>query len=475
MLRSNSSPLFRPFKGGRSAPPPPLSHSHIHSHSRQLSLLNHNNRLPLITSLIVGLLFLISLFSHPDSSISHKFQIPGILPSRPSHLPIMQIIDPVLSSRLNSTYDQYLKYCPNGALPIHSNPSLTNSQKIRYNTLKKKGKYMLVTNTRQIQDHLPDLLNTIIILLDYLGYDQLYLSILEGPSSDCTPRIIQNVLIPLLQSLEVPDNQVNIVTDEPKIHWSDHNRIEKISELRNRALEPLWLNSNWKEEIRSVVFFNDVYLSAGDMLELIYQHDKNGASITTGMDWWKKRPEYYYDIWVGRTIDTGDLFYPIDNPWWTPSSNLFYNSPNSKTKYNKLQPFQVYSSWNALAILSPEPFLPPYNVRFRRGDKEKGECAASECTLVASDYWKVGFGKVMVVPSVQLAYERDVASDIIEDLSKQKESLGWIDGVPLKSSDDKIDWINKPPEKVRCHPWPETNGLSANVWEETRWVDPWLD
>jgi hypothetical protein len=31
---------------------------------------------------------------------------------------------------------------------------------------------------------------------------------------------------------------------------------------------------------------------------------------------------------------------------------------------------------------------------------------------------------------------------------------------------------SSPPEKVRCHPWPEKNGLSANVWEETRWVDP---
>ncbi|WVW86879.1 hypothetical protein I302_108934 [Kwoniella bestiolae CBS 10118] len=474
MRRSSSSSFFKPlplsFKTPRSTSPPPLPHSH--THIRHRPLLNHENRLPLITTLVVGLLFLLSLFSHPDSSISHKFQIPGLLPSKPHST--IHIADPMLSQRINATYSDYLHHCPNGASPICSDPSLTPSQKKRYTGLKKQGKFLLVTNTRQIQDHLPDLLNSIIVLIGYLGKDQLYFSILEGPSSDCTPQILNNVLLPLLTSLGVPSSQIEISTDEPKINWSSHNRIEKIAELRNRALQPLWLNAQWSREITAVVFFNDVYLSAGDILELVFQHKRNGAGITTGMDWWKKKPEYYYDIWVGRTIDSGDLFYPIDNPWWTPSSDLFPNSPPSRSKYQNLSPFQVFSSWNALAILSPEPFLPPYNVRFRRGDTAKGECAASECTLIAGDYWRAGFGRVMVVPSVQLAYERDVASDTISELSKQKTRLGWVDGVPPKKYDEKIDWIDKPPDKVRCHPWPEVNGLSANVWEETRWVDPYL-
>lgn len=55
-----------------------------------------------------------------------------------------------------------------------------------------------------------------------------------------------------------------------------------------------------------------------------------------------------------------------------------------------------------MVIMDPRPFLPPHNVRFRRSDANKGECAASECGLVCSDYWKEGFGKVQVVPSVQV-------------------------------------------------------------------------
>lgn len=42
-----------------------------------------------------------------------------------------------------------------------------------------------------------------------------------------------------------------------------------------------------------------------------------------------------------------------------------------------------------------------------------------------------------------MAYERDVAKDIIEDVGKQKEQLGWIDGVPPEHLDDKIEWSTK--------------------------------
>ena len=65
-----------------------------------------------------------------------------------------------------------------------------------------------------------------------------------------------------------------------------------------------------------MVFFNDVYLHAADILEVVYQHVKNGAGITTAMDWWKKRPEYYYDIWVGRTVSHRHSLRVCDRfPW----------------------------------------------------------------------------------------------------------------------------------------------------------------
>ncbi|WVQ78979.1 hypothetical protein IAT38_001071 [Cryptococcus sp. DSM 104549] len=468
-----------PFKRSRHPSPPPSTSSLPFSSTSSSHAPSSTSTRPILAlSLTLGLILLLSLLSHPDPA-ARKLQFPGFLPSGPPPQPHTD--DPILGTLLNLTSDALERTCPGVGAPVHLSPGLTPAQVKRYAGLtgKGKGRYMLVTNTRQIEAHLPDLLNAILVLTRYLTPQHVSISILEGPSSDCTPKVLREVLVPMLAGLGLEPEWIRVETGEGKIDWSQHNRIEKIASLRNRALAPLWEGIGesmpWGLHTEAVVFFNDVYLHAADILEVVYQHGRNGAGITTAMDWWKKRPEYYYDIWVGRTIDKGDLFYPINWPWWSPSFHLFEESPPTLASYKNLQPFQVFSSWNALAVLSPKPFMEPHNVRFRRGDEGKGECAASECTLVASDFWKLGWGRVAVVPGVQLAYERDVAQHIIEDLEAQKQELGWVDGVPPEELDTKIDWITKPPETVRCHPWPEVNGLSANVWEETRWVKPWLD
>ena len=71
-------------------------------------------------------------------------------------------------------------------------------------------------------------------------------------------------------------------------------------------MSPLW-KRGWDVTV-AVVFFNDIYMRAGDVLELLHQHVKAGekegseTGATSGMDWYQKTPEYYYDIWVGRTV-----------------------------------------------------------------------------------------------------------------------------------------------------------------------------
>lgn len=279
----------------RPATPPLPTSSHIPSPSKR----------PLfVLSVVLGIIFFLSFLSHPDPS-AHRFQWPGLFPSPPP--PVIHTKDYFLERVLNATSKAFRETCPSAGDPVHLDPDLTEAQKKRYLPLKQstKGRYLLVTNTRQIEAHLPDLLNTLIVLLRYLNPEHLAVSILEGPSSDCTQKAIEQVLKPMLEEQGLGRVWTRIETGESKIDWEKHNRIEKIAELRNRALAPLWQGVNdqkWENEIEAVVFFNDVYLHAADILEVLYQHVKNEAGITTAMDWWKKRPEYYYDIWVGRTV-----------------------------------------------------------------------------------------------------------------------------------------------------------------------------
>jgi hypothetical protein len=108
-------------------------------------------------------------------------------------------------------------------------------------------------------------------------------------------------LQPLLLSLGVPSRRIRIVTDSPAIDFNNGNRIEILANLRNDALQPLWQDSALGTNVKSVVFFNDVYLKAEHILELLYMHQVNGAGMTAAWDWYKREPAYFYDVWVGRT------------------------------------------------------------------------------------------------------------------------------------------------------------------------------
>jgi alpha-1,3-mannosyltransferase len=135
----------------------------------------------------------------------------------------------------------------------------------------------------------------------------------------------------------------------------------------------------------------------------------------------------------------GDLFYPIDNPWWWPSDAILSTSPASKAKFDTLSPFQVFAAWNGMVVLNPAPFT-QHGVHFRRGSKTRGECAASECGLLASDFWKTNYGRVQVVPAVQLAYDRPTAFASAARLREEMVRLGWENGVPPATFDKAVSF-----------------------------------
>lgn len=352
-------------------------------------------------------IFLILLFSLPRSD--HHNQYPKLYPS-PQADPHAELdtlpttSDPALAQPLSDLYHQFTLHGPSQPIPeaVYLDPELTASQRTRYahlqflptrpSTLNSqngnrvgeeeiKYKYMIQTQTRQISSQLPDLLNTLYILTTFLGSAHVSFSILEGPSTDCTPDVLEGVLLPMLLGLGVARSDIRLETRERELDFGAGNRVEILAGLRNRAMSPLWddfedpdvnpiskLHSNMHpdsdsnsnpdrnfhprdqdqdrnhstrapipaaptstvgKDVIAVISMNDIFLHAADVLELLHQHvmaanaaygdgngngdgdrdgDRDGEGqgsgwgITTGMDWWNKRLEYYYDIWVGRTV-----------------------------------------------------------------------------------------------------------------------------------------------------------------------------
>lgn len=78
-----------------------------------------------------------------------------------------------------------------------------------------------------------------------------------------------------------------------------------------------------------------------------------------------------------------------------------------------------------MAVLDPAPlYAPPPTVRFRMARIPEGECSASECSLICNDYWDAGYGRIIMVPRVKLAYDKKVF-DIIHP---QRKNLSAIRG-----------------------------------------------
>ena len=75
-------------------------------------------------------------------------------------------------------------------------------------------------------------------------------------------------------------------------------------------------------------------------------------------------------------------------------------------RFQRHLPVQVQSCWNGIAILDPAPMYAHPHVRFRMAKLSTGECSASECSLICNDYWNSGYGRIIMIPRVKLAYDK---------------------------------------------------------------------
>lgn len=238
-----------------------------------------------------------------DPRLYHSLKPRDVLPLVPVPAPSSQLVAQLdnLNATLFEHYRSHGRSLPEQVFPYQA---LTRAQQARYKLLSSdpNGVYLFTTLIRQVQDQIPDLLAALTVVIDTLGPQRVAFSFLEGPSDDLTPSVFNDVLQPLLLSLGVPSQRIRIITDSPAIDFQNVNRIEALADLRNEALQPLWQDPTLRQDVKAVIFFNDVYLKAEHVLEMLYMHQINGAGMTAAWDWYKREPAYFYDVWVGRTV-----------------------------------------------------------------------------------------------------------------------------------------------------------------------------
>jgi len=375
--------------------------------------------------------------NHTEASVAGRFPLRGFVVVTELTFPAPSVFLPgVLSTYLKSILDAESTVLPRLECPV---PDMT-----RYEVLIRTNSPMMTTTTtfffalnlRQSLPILPRLLGTVLATIRFLGPSNCALSIVEGNSDDGTPEIL-SALIPALTTLGLQYHLVSSPIDP-----SRDDRIPKLAALRNLALKPLLDNpERFSSENMTVIYLNDVVICPEDILELLYQQVHLQADMTCAMDWtYAGKDPTFYDVWIARTI-TGDSFFEIPPDGnWNSAWNLFWNEPETQSKYALHQPFQVFSCWNGAAVFTAKPILEG-GVGFRAPRESEGECMQGEPQLFCKDLWSSGHGRIAVVPAVSLEYSDQRGREI-------KAAKGYTSQWRV---DVEIEWKG-PPEKVRCMP-----------------------
>ncbi|KAF8893098.1 capsular associated protein [Infundibulicybe gibba] len=269
----------------------------------------------------------------------------------------------------------------------------------RRDIVSSEHKYFFGINLYNSFDIIPDLFATLFRVAAVLGYHNVFVSIYENGSTDQTKALLR-IFDALTRSVGM---RITIRTSM-RTRGAFNHRIEYLAEVRNAAFVPLHeLRDTENEVFDTIIFMNDILPCIDDLLELIWQSRRNNAGITCAADYMYHEEigsPVFYDNWVARDINGTAL----EN---APFERIFHHE-HSGARFQRHLPVQVQSCWNGIAILDPAPFYSPPHVRFRMARITEGECSASECSLICNDYWEAGYGRIMMVPRVKLAYDRKV-------------------------------------------------------------------
>ncbi|KAJ7215066.1 cryptococcal mannosyltransferase 1-domain-containing protein [Mycena pura] len=322
-------------------------------------------------------------------------------------------------------------------------------------------------------DVLPYWTTEITKLINYLGSDNVFVSIVESHSGDRTAALLED-FDRNLAAMNVPRR---VLTHEPTPRppmSTKEQRIVFLAALRNVAMEPLVEKGGFKR----VLWSNDVYVEAEAIVELL-NTNHGDYDMACGLD---QGPWGLYDMWVLR-----DRLGRIGSTVWP-----YLLETTGIRAIMRDEPARVSACWNGIAVMRADPFLPPAlrsgtqlsttplarplapthpsfprhanqtpatapPLRFR--DSAPGECFSSECFLLPYDLRRVfGMENIYVNPRVITAYSWSYYV-WFKYVTRHWAVKWWIRNVENGHGIHLGQLILGPPEKLyiwdggECHPY----------------------
>ncbi|KAJ5303008.1 hypothetical protein N7476_009807 [Penicillium atrosanguineum] len=313
-------------------------------------------------------------------------------------------------------------------------------------------RYFFALNMGESARVITRMMSTIVEAMRFLGPKNCAVSIVVEKSDDGTNEILAE-LKPRVEAIgarffldevrSIPRNSTEALKEK------------RVAELRNKVLEPLKfvgaqgliddLAGIYSPEAL-IIFVDQIALCPEDILELVFQHVKQGASMACPFVWTGNGTQFG-DLLVSRSL-AGDTFFEIPHDGSLAySQDLFWNDEASRGHFNTSRPFQVFSCWGGMVTLDAASFA---EKTFRFQSSRPGECQMASAMLLARDMWRRGRAKILAVPSINVArYDEEAvgAKALRGYVSDHVDSLQ-----PRLNQTEYISWQTKPPGMIKCLP-----------------------
>ena len=244
-------------------------------------------------------------------------------------------------------------------------------------------KYYICSIICNAETIIVDWISQLKLLIDFLGKDNVYISILENADSkDNTPKYLSE----FKNYLDENDIKNKIIL-EKILEKGEKERIVYLGQLRDLSMDYLYEIKDLNFSNTKIIFLNDIIYRYQDVIKLL---STNGGTYDSydsvcALDFY----EGFYDSWASQLLD--GLYFRRYYPY------MSNKQAQDAVLNNEL--IRTFSCWNGATVFWAKAFE-DIVLYFRHGFRVR----QSECLMVHSDMHLMGFQKTLVDPTVKVAY-----------------------------------------------------------------------
>ena len=244
-------------------------------------------------------------------------------------------------------------------------------------------KYYICSIICNAETIIVDWISQLKLLINYLGKENVYISILENADSkDNTAKYLSE-----FKNYLDENNIKNKIVLEKILEKGEKERIIYLGYLRDLSMDYLYEIPNLNFSNTKIIFLNDIIYRYQDIVKLL---STNGGSYDSydsvcALDFY----EGFYDSWASQLLD--GIYFRRYYPY------MSNKEAQDAVLNNEL--IRTFSCWNGVTVFWAKAFEDRI-LFFRHGYKIR----QSECLLIHSDMHLMGFQKTLVDPTVKVAY-----------------------------------------------------------------------